>query len=397
MIDIELITSHEHVGKRNNNEDKFEYFISGDFFILCDGVGGHEKGEVASSIIVEHFTNVFRSNPDADPVTVLAEVEEKMYQHIMQHPESSGMASTLVAAIKKENGLQVFWVGDSRLYQFRDGKIIYVTRDHSWVNEALANGIITPEEAINHPKSNVITRAIQGSQKAVDPEIKLIRNIQKDDFFLLCSDGVLEAWDDKGLEEVFSSHTAIDDIKNVLSMRCMDISRDNNSFILFQIKKSDVPYDPAEEYVPTTEPVSYVEAIPLTMVDDSFDPEIEQQQKKNTLQKYGVDILGVIIIAFVAYFMSGYIFPVRFKDQKEAKENGWTSKNTGNNLTGDSIYIGEVKVHMFREPTFLERFFSEKKPNPTKPIGNNKPGIQNPATNPVDSPRGTSSTSVENQ
>ena len=360
MIEIERITSHEHVGKRNNNEDKFGYFTSGDFFILCDGVGGHEKGEVASSIIVEHFTEVFKSNSDADPGMVLAEAEEKMDQHILDHPESHGMASTLVAAIKKENGLQVVWVGDSRLYQFRDGKIQYVTRDHSWVNEAIKNGIITPEEAINHPKSNIITRAIQGSHKAVEPEIKLLRNIQKDDFFLLCSDGVLEAWDDKGLEDVFSTHTAIEDIKNVLSGRCMEISRDNNSFILFQIKNSDVPYDPADEYVPKTEPVSYVEAIPLTVVDDSFEPEVRQRTIKNILVKYKETILGVFIILCVSYWVGSYFFPARYKSQKEAKENGWKlSKNSGSGLIGDSIYIGEHKQLWFREQNFLEKMFSK--------------------------------------
>lgn len=167
----------------------------------------------------------------------LQKAEAKLTDYITQNPESMGMASTLVMASVQPNGLLVAWVGDSRLYQFRKGQVIFKTNDHSWVNEALAAGILTPEEAINHPKSNVITRAIQGEHKSVEAQEVWLNDIKKNDCFLLCSDGVLETWSDEDLGVLFANMDEVESIANKIKDECLHTSKDNNTAIIFKIEE----------------------------------------------------------------------------------------------------------------------------------------------------------------
>jgi serine/threonine protein phosphatase PrpC len=167
----------------------------------------------------------------------MQKAEAKLTDYITQNPESMGMASTLVMASVQPNGLLVAWVGDSRVYQFRNGQVIFKTTDHSWVNEALAAGILTPEEALNHPKSNVITRAIQGEHKSVEAQEVWLNDIKKDDFFLLCSDGILETWSDEDLGVLFANMDDVQSIANKIKDECLHTSKDNNTAIVFKIEE----------------------------------------------------------------------------------------------------------------------------------------------------------------
>ncbi len=250
------------IGKRTNNEDS--YLISeNNFFMVCDGVGGAEKGEIASLLVVSEFQNVFEADLSTSPEIALRFAEKKLTEHISKHPESMGMATTLTFSKVTNEGILVAWIGDSRIYQFRKGKIIFQTTDHSWVNDALRVGMISPEEAVNHPKSNIITRAVQGEHKPVEIDMELVNDIQNGDYIFHCSDGVLEAWSNEELEYLFSTQSSLEEIIKLIEQKCEQISRDNNTAILYQLKSDNK--QSINQDVKTTEVFEeeIVEAIPI--------------------------------------------------------------------------------------------------------------------------------------
>ena len=234
MIRLGHISSLTGIGRRNNNEDSFRIGENG-VFVVCDGVGGVEKGEVASEIVADTFLSVYKEHPAAEPDFVLREAEKALSAHIEANRDSMGMATTLTFSQVRPEGILVAWVGDSRVYQFRKGSILYVTKDHSWVNEAVDSGILTPDEAIGHPKSNVITRAVQGLLKPTRADQVLLSDLMTGDCILHCSDGVLEAWDDNDLSALFNSNDDLDEIVNQLKSYCENESKDNYTAIVYRI------------------------------------------------------------------------------------------------------------------------------------------------------------------
>lgn len=257
MIKISNQGFISELGQRTNNEDNCA-FIKGATYVVCDGVGGAENGEIASEITVKCFMEAFKENPNADANQVLQTAEAKLSDYINEHPKSIGLGTTLTVSQVRDEGIYIAWCGDSRIYQFRNGEIIFQTTDHSWVNDALKSDIITPEEAVNHPKSNIITRAVQGSHKPTVTDTRLLTDIQKGDLFLHCSDGVLETWEDDDLKALFSSEDHPDKILEIIKRECIQHSRDNYTAIVYQIGEAVIEQ---KTVVPVTQTV--VEAIPV--------------------------------------------------------------------------------------------------------------------------------------
>jgi serine/threonine protein phosphatase PrpC len=234
-IAVSSFDYYSSIGQRQNNEDNFG-IIKNEVFVVCDGVGGSQKGEKASELVVEGILSSYKNNPDSSIFSVIEEIERRMTSHQELNPESTGMSTTLVFLQNLKHSIYIAWCGDSRIYQIRNGKIIYQSVDHSWVNEAVHAGIISAEEAINHPKSNVITRAIQGAHKPAKIEDKQLTDIEDGDHFLLCSDGVLESLNDQSIEKLFSSSSDTKSIVEGIKKACENQSRDNNTAIVLQIK-----------------------------------------------------------------------------------------------------------------------------------------------------------------
>ncbi len=252
-------------GKRKNNEDSYRIGQNG-VFLVCDGVGGVEKGEVASEIVADTFLRVFSERPDADPRDALREAERALSAHIDKNPDSAGMATTLTFSQVRKDGILVAWVGDSRVYQFRKGQIVYVTKDHSWVNEAVEAGILTPEEAVDHPKSNVITRAVQGTDRPAKADQVLLKDIRPGDCIMHCSDGVLEAWDDEDLSALFNSDDDIDAMMAKLQADCETDSRDNYTAIIYRVDEATISPLPDPRPIEKTRVPEPVEKHSETMV-----------------------------------------------------------------------------------------------------------------------------------
>jgi PPM family protein phosphatase len=195
------------VGKvRDHNEDAFAVLPDQNLILVCDGMGGHAAGEVASSLATETITAIFSGQdlaPFSDPalpfpeeltpegkllVGSIAVANQRIVDRAKQSSDHSGMGTTVVACQFKDGIVSICHVGDSRAYLVRNGSIKRVTIDHSWVSEVMEKHHLTEEESENLVNRNVITRAL-GTRTAIRTDISQIR-ITKDDLFLLCSDGL---------------------------------------------------------------------------------------------------------------------------------------------------------------------------------------------------------------
>ena len=180
---------------RSANEDAVFSNVPARFWAVADGMGGHSKGDVASRMIVEALARL--QIPDAlDDASELVEqclldINRQMLEYSEVMFDRAVMGSTVVSLLVRGREAVCLWAGDSRLYCFRNGKLRQLSRDHSYVQDLVDCGAIQPHEAANHPNSNVITRAV-----GVDSDLKIETagfEIEVDDDFLLCSDGLYNA------------------------------------------------------------------------------------------------------------------------------------------------------------------------------------------------------------
>lgn len=191
-----LSSAATHCGAvRNMNEDAFLNRDNDGLWVVADGMGGHDAGEVASAMITATLARVDVEQPLPDLVDALEdsllEVHQKIRTYSRTHCEGRTMGSTVVSLLLRESVGVCLWAGDSRLYRYRDHRLQQVSDDHSQVNEMLARGMITAEEARHHPASNVITRAV-GASETLYVDITLVE-LRRGDVYLLCSDGLYGA------------------------------------------------------------------------------------------------------------------------------------------------------------------------------------------------------------
>ncbi|MDR2969343.1 MAG: protein phosphatase 2C domain-containing protein [Tannerellaceae bacterium] len=232
-------------GGRLNNEDSIypqpETVATGQrLFIVCDGVGGADKGEVASSLACESIQSYFSTFLEGEPTKefirkAVQYAEARFDDYIERNPEAKGMATTLTLVYVGESGITLAHVGDSRIYQFRENEILHQTEDHSYVNSLIKSGKITPAEAVNHPQKNIILKAIMGKERPVEPEVVLLKDIQAGDTFFLCTDGVLETLTNGELSSLFVPNRPADIIKDMLMECCNGRTRDNFSFYIIPV------------------------------------------------------------------------------------------------------------------------------------------------------------------
>lgn len=237
-------------GGRLNNEDSIypqpESINSHQsLFLVCDGVGGSERGEIASALACEafqtYFTTFLSDDPSPDFIQKAIRYTESRFDDYVHHnPFAKGMATTLAMVYLGHNGVTLAHVGDSRIYLFRKGQIVYRTEDHSLINSWIKLGKVTKEEARQHPQKHVILRAIQGFEQNVDIEIDLLANIQNGDYLFMCTDGVQEQVTDEQLSAIFKCGQHPETIKNEIMSYCSGRTHDNYSFYIIPIQNVSV-------------------------------------------------------------------------------------------------------------------------------------------------------------
>jgi len=210
-------------------------------FIVCDGVGGAEKGEIASSLACESIYTFFSTFIEGDPSETFIHkaiqyTETRFDEYVSDHPEAKGMATTLTLVYIGDSGITVAHIGDSRIYQIRNGHPVFRTEDHSLVNSLVKSGQISPEEALFHPQRNIITRAIHGTGNSVQADVVHLSDVQPNDYLFMCTDGVIESMTDDMLSRIFAENPTTESIKNTIVEFCSEKSRDNYSFYILPIQ-----------------------------------------------------------------------------------------------------------------------------------------------------------------
>ena len=313
----EPVFLHE-LGKRGNNEDSIYpndgAATSNDrLFVVCDEVGGANKGEIASRMVCDLFHAYFVENP---PVNVdskyiheaLKFTEQKLSEYADKHPECNGMSTTLTLLYldNKQNKATMAWVGDSRIYHIRNGKIKFVTDDHSLVGELVKRGEITKEEALTHPNKNVILRAISGDQMPTLADVVETNDLMPGDYFLLCSDGILESVDERILLTLLKDKKSdLIKVREQIKELCGQYSYDNHSMYLLQIEDVDDSRTSGKiADIPTEEKTIEVEKDPAKSLEKS---------NRKLIYLLATAALGVLL--FVAFYQYQNI-----KKQNELRE-----------------------------------------------------------------------------
>jgi serine/threonine protein phosphatase PrpC len=202
---------------RSGNEDNFtvDSSVTRGIFIVADGMGGHAAGEVASEMAVQIVQRELApvKNLDGDDVSKLVAASLKhanraIHDRTLTEVDKQGMGTTVSALLLSGSRYLIGQVGDSRVYLLRDGQFSQLTKDHSYVQEQVDAGFLTPEQARYHPYSNVITRCV-GAGQDVEPDIYR-GEVRAGDLYLVASDGLTGMVDDRRLAQLLNSRAEPD-------------------------------------------------------------------------------------------------------------------------------------------------------------------------------------------
>ena len=200
---------------RSINEDAGGVFYNGAgqvLAVVADGMGGHQAGEVASGLAVQTVEEKWKeighvSDADTAAVwlkSVLREANDAIFQRSREKDALEGMGTTVVLAVCSDEFVSIAHVGDSRAYLVEDGHLKRLTRDHSLVDELLRTGQITEQDAEEHPRKNVLLKAL-GTEEKTAPDVNSI-SWQKSNSLLLCSDGLTNKINDEELQDLFQAY-----------------------------------------------------------------------------------------------------------------------------------------------------------------------------------------------
>jgi protein phosphatase len=207
--------------QRPNNEDAlFEHAEMG-VFAVADGMGGHAAGEIASRMAVDTLARA--ASVDAEPalnptpiVRSFTQANREIRRRGRTEPETRGMGTTLtvLAGSAKTGRGVIVHIGDSRVYRLRDGRLEQLTRDHTWVQDRVDAGVLSPEQARIHPYSSILTRVL-GTEERVVPDV-IPLDLKENDLFLLCSDGLTGMVSDDAIKDILSRNEPLPRLAQLL-------------------------------------------------------------------------------------------------------------------------------------------------------------------------------------
>ena len=222
--------------QRRANEDSL--LARSPLFVVADGMGGAQAGEVASRIAVESFEAGLNDAGSAEEglATRALDANARIYELAQNDADHAGMGTTLTAVYVGEREIAIAHVGDSRAYCLRDGELLRLTDDHSLVDELIRQGRLTPEEAEDHPQRSIITRAL-GPEEAVEVDTRTFY-ARSGDVYLLCSDGLTTMLSEAKLAEVLLAHPRLRDAGEALIAQANEAGgRDNITVILLRLEE----------------------------------------------------------------------------------------------------------------------------------------------------------------
>jgi serine/threonine protein phosphatase PrpC len=222
--------------QRRANEDSL--LVRSPLFVVADGMGGAQAGEVASRVAVETFHEGLRDGADAER-SLIAQVQEansRINELSHASAEHAGMGTTITVVYVGEQEVSIAHVGDSRAYCLRAGELLRLTDDHSLVDELIREGKLTPEEAEEHPQRSVITRAL-GPEATVEVDVRSFRG-RPDDVYLICSDGLTTMLGESELLDILLAHESLHDCGEALIKAANAAGgKDNITVVLFRLEE----------------------------------------------------------------------------------------------------------------------------------------------------------------
>ena len=250
------------LGRRSNQEDSLfpaaaKATADDRIFVVCDGMGGHEFGEVASSIVCETIAKSASKHQVADNVFTddhFQQVLDEAYDALDDSgKDKKGMGTTLAMLVFHRGGCLSAHIGDSRIYHFRPatGEILYRSRDHSLVNQLYETGEISRREMRTSKKKNLLLRAMQPQQPArTVADLVHITDIKPGDYFLMCTDGMLERYDDDDLLDILTSDA---DDKRKIELLREGTARNADNHTCYLIHVETVQSEPGDDRLPSDE------------------------------------------------------------------------------------------------------------------------------------------------
>lgn len=222
--------------KRKHNEDALLARPDLRFWLVADGMGGHAAGDVASKIIVEALEAVQPADELASfvdsAIGLLESANRTIRDYAVARQGGSTMGATVVSFLAGKQHGACIWAGDSRLYRLRDGALEQLTRDHSEVQRLVDEGLLTADEAENHPNANVITRAVGGA-----PELLLdtrVFDLAVGDRYLLCSDGLYNELLPEKISELLQLPDVSEVVRSLIEATLDHGARDNVSVVVVE-------------------------------------------------------------------------------------------------------------------------------------------------------------------
>ena len=394
-----------HVGQvRTSNEDSL--LADNNVFMVADGMGGHNAGEVASLMAVDHLREAASGIiAETDLVQALENANEVIYAESMTNHLHHGMGTTLAAMVVLENNtLVVAHVGDSRVYMWHEGSLSRLSKDHSYVQELVDEGIVSIEEARTHPRRNIVTRAL-----GIDANVEVEANtfpVTVGAWYVLCSDGLVDEISDadiaKVLERCTSPHEAAQALVDAANAAG---GRDNITVIVVSTASPD-----AEAVEPVEAPAS-----PISPPRDSDNAPVIVMRETPAKKKFRFGpvlfwsalggILLAVLVVFAAYGRTGYLVSFQGDDVVVLKGRPggvlWFNPTVEARTTlTRSDLTDALALEIAGEPTFSESSAAqtyvngirdEVQPNPTTTL----PAVVTTTTSSTSTTSSTTSTVVK--
>jgi serine/threonine protein phosphatase PrpC len=245
---VKFVARSEIGHARENNEDKFDFYepdeepllaARGSVYMVCDGMGGHNAGQIASELAAKQFLHAYyHLGGTAQEAARHAILQAHHYiaEMASKIPSRYGMGTTLTALILKQDEGILAHVGDSRCYRLREGVFEQLSRDHTLVARLVEQGILTPEQAKYHPQRNVIRQAVgvADPSEPLEPDIETFA-LQAGDLYLLCSDGLTDMVDDAEIEAILRDEPPTRAAWRLVDRALANGGRDNITVVLVQI------------------------------------------------------------------------------------------------------------------------------------------------------------------
>ena len=339
--------SKTHVGKvRSANEDNLGEAITpnGHLFIVCDGMGGHVGGAVASGIAVNSILEFFQREVYDNLIQAidhsLSFANEQIFASALNNPDLKGMGTTAVLLLIKDEECFIGHVGDSRIYLYSNNILNRITKDHSFVQTLVDNGIIDDEDAENHPNKNRILQAL-GIASIVKSTVCQLSILPKaSDIFLLCSDGLNGMVSDKDIHHIIQEDNLSVCVENLITAALNGGGTDNITATLVLIEESPHLSSRFADFNPKPRGIDLA-------TKKHVDGAADTPAKKNLKLIYlSIGVALLVAICIVIWF---FCFRSNTeKNEKPAPPVGYTVNKTNEKYLSEKGYLDTIQKKYYR-------------------------------------------------